>query len=80
MQPACAVLIFAHYGENEPTFTADESVQAKAKRLSQMFRRVLGAATADFVFMGRIGEPLPRMGVVRSVRRPVTELMTSLSS
>jgi molybdopterin/thiamine biosynthesis adenylyltransferase len=79
LQPACAVLIFAHYGENEASFTADESVQAKAKRLAQMFRLVLGADTANYVFMGRIGEPLSRMGVVRSVRRPVNELMASLS-
>jgi sulfur-carrier protein adenylyltransferase/sulfurtransferase len=77
MQPALAVLAFAHYGENEPAFTKDSAVRAKAKRLAQGFRRVFGAGTEDFVFMGRIGEPLPRIRVYRSVRLPVTKLMTT---
>jgi sulfur-carrier protein adenylyltransferase/sulfurtransferase len=75
LQPALAVLIFAHYGEHEPAFTKDPAVSDKAKRLAQRFRDVFRAGTEDFVFMGRIGEPLPRIGVCRSVRRPVSELM-----
>ncbi len=76
LQPALAVLIFAHYGQHEVPFTADTTVRAKAKRLAHEFRRILGAGTEDFVFMGRIGEPLPRIGVIRSVRKPVADLMT----
>ena len=75
LQPALAVLIFAHYGEHEPAFTKDPAVGAKAKRLAQRFRDAFRAGTEDFVFMGRIGEPLPRIGACRSVRRPVSALM-----
>ena len=77
MQPALAVLIFAHYGQSELPFTADAAVFGKAKRLAREFRRVFAVGTEDFVFMGRIGEPLPRLGACRSVRRPVAELMTA---
>jgi hypothetical protein len=75
LQPAMAVLIFADYGQCELPFTKDATVRAKASRLAREFRRVFGAGTEDFVFMGRIGEPLPRVGACRSVRRPVAELM-----
>jgi molybdopterin/thiamine biosynthesis adenylyltransferase len=76
LQPALAVLIFAHYGQNELPFTVDAAVRSKAKRLASKFQRIFGALTDDFVFMGRVGEPLPRVGVYRSVRRPIVELMT----
>lgn len=76
MQPALAVLIFSHYGQSDTQFTADVGVRSKAKRLAQEFREVLGAVPEDFVFLGRIGEPLPRIGLSRSVRKPVAELMT----
>jgi len=75
LQPALAILIFSHYGQNEIKFTEDADVRAKAARLAKDFRRVFGTGTEDFVFMGRMGEPLSRIGVSRSVRRPVTELM-----
>ena len=75
LQPALAVLIFAHYGQNALPFTTDMNVRAKAKRLAGEFASTLGAGPEDFVFMGRIGQPLPRIGVCRSVRRPVRELM-----
>jgi molybdopterin/thiamine biosynthesis adenylyltransferase/nitroreductase len=78
MQPTLAVLAFAHYGENELPFTGVAAVRAKAKRLALRFRRVFGSGPDDFVFMGRIGEPLTRDGVCRSMRRSVAELMTQL--
>jgi molybdopterin/thiamine biosynthesis adenylyltransferase/nitroreductase len=77
MQPALAVLAFAHYGQSELPFSKDASVCARARRLAREFRRVFGVGTEDFVFMGRIGEPLPRIDVYRSVRLPVAELMTT---
>ncbi len=80
MQPSLAVLIFAHYGQNEPNFTADTAVSAKAKQLAVEFRNTFHAGTEEFVFMGRIGEPLPRIGVSRSVRKPVAELMVPVSA
>jgi sulfur-carrier protein adenylyltransferase/sulfurtransferase len=75
MQPALAILIFAHYGQTDAPFTMDGAVRAKAKQLALRFREYFGTGTDDFVFMGRIGEPLPRIGVSRSVRRPVVDLM-----
>jgi sulfur-carrier protein adenylyltransferase/sulfurtransferase len=78
LQPALAVLIFAHYGQNDTAFTTDATVRGQAKRLAQRFREVFGAGTDEFVFMGRIGEPLPRVGNTRSVRRAVVELMNPL--
>jgi sulfur-carrier protein adenylyltransferase/sulfurtransferase len=80
MQPSLAVLIFAHYGQNEPDFTADAAVRAKAKRLATEFRNVFNAGTDEFVFMGRLGEPLRRIGVSRSVRKPIADLMTPVSA
>jgi molybdopterin/thiamine biosynthesis adenylyltransferase/nitroreductase len=75
LQPAMAVLIFADYGQKATPFTTDAAVLAKAAQLAEKFRGVLGDGTQDFVFMGRIGEPLPRLGVCRSVRKPVAALM-----
>jgi hypothetical protein len=75
MQPLLATLIFADYGAKSIAFTTDTSVQRKAAALAAAFPRVFGAGPADFVFIGRIGEPLPRVGDCRSVRRPLAELM-----
>jgi sulfur-carrier protein adenylyltransferase/sulfurtransferase len=75
LQPAMALLVFADYGQKDLPFTAASALRIKAKRLADEFRRVFGVGTEDFVFMGRIGEPLPRIGACRSVRRPVSELM-----
>jgi hypothetical protein len=75
MQPVMALLVFADYGQKDVPFTVTPALRIKAKRLADEFRRVFAAGTEDFVFMGRIGEPLRRMGVCRSVRRPVSELI-----
>ncbi len=76
MQPAMALLVFADYGQTDSPFTVVPALRMKAKRLADQFRRVFAMGTEDFVFMGRIGEPLPRISVCRSVRRPVSDLMT----
>ena len=75
MQPAMALLVFADYGQKDLPFTAVPALRVKAIRLADEFRRVFAAGTEDFVFMGRIGEPLLRIGACRSVRRPVSDLM-----
>ncbi len=75
MQPAMALLVFADYGQKDLPFTIVPGLRAKARRLADEFRRTFAAGTEEFVFMGRIGEPLPRIGVSRSVRRPVSDLM-----
>ena len=52
MQPALAVLSFAHYGENETAFTADPALQEKSRILASAFRKVFGAGTGRFHFYG----------------------------
>jgi sulfur-carrier protein adenylyltransferase/sulfurtransferase len=79
MQPTLAMLAFAHYGQHDLPFTIDTTVRAKAKRLATDFRKVLGAGPERFVFAGRIGEPRPRLGVTRSTRLPVVDLMSAAS-
>lgn len=74
IQPAFATLIFAHYGEKSARFTTDPSLCRKAEDLAASFRQVLGSATDDFVFMGRIGEPRPGLPIDRSTRRSVAQL------
>ena len=79
MQPALAILIFAHYGAKEIAFTTDAAVRAKSGALARKFEDVFGAVTDDFVFLGRVGEPLPRMGSVRSTRKAVEELLRGMA-
>ena len=75
VQPALAILAFTHHGESAARFTADDSLQAKAKRLAAAFRARLGAGPEAFVFLGRIGEPSPKLPLHRSTRRRLAELM-----
>ncbi len=75
LQPLMAMLIFADYGEKRLGFTASAAVQRQAVALAAAFRRVLGAGTGEFVFVGRIGEPRSRQPAFRSVRRPLSELV-----
>jgi hypothetical protein len=75
VHPSMAILVFSDYGEKKVPFTAQGKLRLKAGRLADRFLTFFGAGTRDFVFMGRIGEPLPRMSACRSVRRTVAELM-----
>jgi molybdopterin/thiamine biosynthesis adenylyltransferase len=77
LQPMLSVLSFAHYGHHDLPFTVDSTAQATARRLAREFGKFFGDGPEDFVFMGRIGHPRPRVGVTRSVRRPLAELMWS---
>ena len=77
MQPALAILAFAHYGETNAAFSTDPTVVRKARALAARFRQVLGDSTDEFVFIGRIGEPLPRLPVTRSTRLPMNQLVES---
>jgi hypothetical protein len=74
IQPTMATLIFAHYGERSTSFTADSLVCQKAKALAPSFRKVLGSETDGFAFLGRIGEPRPRLPLYRSTRRSLLQL------
>jgi sulfur-carrier protein adenylyltransferase/sulfurtransferase len=71
VQPALAILAFAHYGETNAAFSADPTVVRKARVLSTRFRQVLDDSADEFVFIGRIGQPLPRLPTTRSTRRPL---------
>ncbi len=75
MQPALAILAFAQYGEAKTIFSADPAVVRKAEALATRFRHALGDSADRFVFIGRIGQPRPRLPVTRSTRRPLGELI-----
>ncbi len=75
MQPAYATLIFAHYGEHPGLFTDQPGLQARATRLAGRFRSVFHASADEFLFIGRIGEPIARRPRGRSVRRALDALM-----
>ncbi len=74
VHPGLAVLAFAHYGDISASFTADPAMQAKAKTLAADLRRTL-ANSENLIFIGRIGEPRPRVTLQRSTRRPLPDLM-----
>jgi len=74
VQPELAVLIFAHYGEVQTALSADRRVQRDTVRLARAFRDTFELPTSSFVFMGRIGEPVRKVGVSRSLRRPLHDL------
>ncbi|HVZ09839.1 ThiF family adenylyltransferase [Rhodopila sp.] len=84
IQPAMAVLIFAHYGEQQGEtgagFTQDARARADGRHLAEGFAALFGEKTRPFVFMGRIGQPHRRMGISRSTRLPVPALMTAPST
>ena len=52
MQPALAILAFAHYGETNTAFSTSPTVVRKARVLSARFRQVLGDSADEFVFIG----------------------------
>ncbi|MBN9562869.1 MAG: hypothetical protein J0H14_19410, partial [Alphaproteobacteria bacterium] len=58
-------------------FSNDPTVIRKARSLASRFRQVLGESADEFVFIGRIGEPLPRLPVTRSTRLPLNQLVES---
>ncbi len=75
MQPNYATLIFAWYGEQPQPFTDDAALVTRANRLADRFRRVLGAAPDDVLFIGRIGAPVPARARGRSTRRSLRNLV-----
>ncbi len=74
MQPALAVLAFAHYGAEGVPFSNDARLLPKARRLAERFRLALGRKPGQVAFLGRIGEPFPGLPKARSVRRPLSAL------
>jgi sulfur-carrier protein adenylyltransferase/sulfurtransferase len=77
IQPVLAVLAFSHYGEHGVAFSSRSGLSRRAEALARSFRRTLGVVSTDeVVFIGRIGEPYPRLPTHRSTRRPLDELLT----
>ena len=75
MQPILATIAFSHYGEGRITFSSELGLLSRAESLARSFRQTLGVASGEVVFVGRIGEPSPRLPTHRSVRRPLADLM-----
>ena len=76
MQPTVAPIAFGRYGASDHPFTSDMRLREKAKRLAKEFHQTIGALPHEVVFIARVGEPQPRLPVVRSTRLPLTDLMS----
>ena len=74
LQPATALLMTAHYGESGTAFTADKSLLKKARDVAQISAELFGHPADDFLFIARIGQPVPRLPTARSVRHPLEYL------
>lgn len=74
MQPASAIISFAHYGAAGVPFTTDAGLRAAAGQLAVQFRHVLGTEPGEALFLGRVGQPRIRRRYARSVRRSLQEL------
>ncbi len=78
MQPAMAILIFADRAEQPgPAFTSDIGILRDARDLARAVRQTCGRPAADYVFLGRIGAPFPRLPLYRSVRLGLWRLIMS---
>lgn len=75
VQPTVALLIFADYGATDAAFTIDPVPLRRARQLAERFQRLLGVAPSGVFFMGRIGEPTPRLPLYRSTRLPLDQLL-----
>ena len=80
IQPSIATLIFAWYGYSGTNFTSDTRQQQAARSLGRAFLQTLGISADQAVFLGRIGEPSPRLPAVRSTRLPLEQLVQLASS
>jgi hypothetical protein len=69
MQPLLAIVCMAHYGATRTRLT-DPPLIAKSERLARLFDETIGGASSEVLFLGRVGEPYPRLPTRRSVRRP----------
>jgi hypothetical protein len=75
VQPLLATIAFAHYGERGIRFSSEPRLARRAQSLARAFRETLGAPAGEVLFVGRIGEPFPRLPTHRSTRRSLAELM-----
>jgi hypothetical protein len=75
LQHCLATLAFAHYGASGEAFTTASAERRKAQVLAQRVVRNFGDLQTTF-FVGRIGYPQAAKLESRSMRRPLTALLT----
>jgi molybdopterin/thiamine biosynthesis adenylyltransferase len=75
MQPLLAIIAFAHYGNHRIRFSSELSLLRRAATFAASFARTFRAVSDEVIFIGRIGEPYPRLPRHRSIRRPLVDLM-----
>jgi hypothetical protein len=80
VQPNLAPICFANYGRHNALFTAKRRLQDKAERFAAFVEHRVPGTGQQLIFWGRIGAPLPRKPIVRSVRRSWDELLTRTGS
>ncbi len=80
VQPTLAMLAFAHYGERGIAFSKAPGMADRAERLARSWGEAVGVAIEEVVFVGRIGEPYPRLPTHRSSRHPLSELVSPASA
>lgn len=77
-QPAVTPLVFARYAREERNFTETPSLVGQAQKMATLLDGLLGGKVLPAIWLGRIGEGSPAAS--RSVRRPLSELLTNASS
>lgn len=77
MQPALAVLVFAHYGNCKTDFTIKETLHRKTRQLATALKKIIGVNIEEFIFLGRIGEPYAKLPLYRSTRRGLRRLIVT---
>ena len=77
-QPAVTPLVFARYLREGQAFTARPSLVGQAQKMATGLEALLGGKASSTVWLGRIGDGVP--AVFRSIRRPLSELLTTSSS
>jgi hypothetical protein len=75
MQPAVATVAFAYYGKNKISFTTNSNMQKRADTLALKLGEIV--PINNIAFMGRVGIPPTTLPVPRSVRKELSELMTT---
>lgn len=72
-QPAMAMIIFGHHGATATAFTADRSLDNRARKLAHDLQQAIGPLDSVF-FAGRIGRLRPGLPKPRSTRLSRTDL------
>ena len=76
LQPATAMLMMTHYGESGTAFTESARLLRKARYVAHISAELFGRPVDKFLFIARIGQPMPGLPTTRSVRHPLEYLKT----